>query len=71
MQLEPVDQAAKVLLKTKNKNNSYVILFDQNPVGTKQIAWMKWPNQTTKINLSPTPRCKIKISINLFETYIH
>jgi KDO2-lipid IV(A) lauroyltransferase len=53
MNLEPVSKAARVMLKNKNSQNSYVLLFDQHPVGTKQTEWITFLNQDTEINTSP------------------
>ena len=53
MDLKPVNEAAKVLLKNKNSENSYVILFDQHPVGSKQIEWITFLNQPTAVNTTP------------------
>jgi KDO2-lipid IV(A) lauroyltransferase len=53
MTLEPVNLAARVLLKHKNTKTSYVLLFDQQPSGTKQTAWMNFLNQATEINTAP------------------
>ena len=53
IKLEPVNQAARVLLKNKNSQTSYIVLFDQQPSGTKQTAWMTFLNQPTEINTTP------------------
>jgi KDO2-lipid IV(A) lauroyltransferase len=53
MQLASVDTAARTLLKQKNTQMSYVILFDQHPNSIKKTAWMQWLNQPTEINTTP------------------
>jgi len=53
MEMKPVNQSARVMLKNKNSKNSYGILFDQHPVGTKQLDWMTFLNQPTEINTTP------------------
>jgi KDO2-lipid IV(A) lauroyltransferase len=52
-QLEPVNQAARILLKNKQSGNAYILLCDQHPVGSKQTAWMTFLNQPTEVNMTP------------------
>ena len=68
MTLEPVNQAARVLLKNKNSQTSYIVLFDQQPSGTKQTAWITFLNQPTEINLTPA---KIAAQLGYPLIYLH